>query len=112
MTPADFDYSPSTIRKSVQRSLTRLNTSYLDTVYLHDVEFACTQVQHRTTGDHSSALTTESEAYGLAKGQEAKIWGEGDRIFLAAVAELRKMKEEGLIRHIGITGEIIAKNNI
>ncbi|KAM5475601.1 putative D-arabinose 1-dehydrogenase (NAD(+)) [Microsporum audouinii] len=34
-----FDYSPSWIRRSVKRSLSRLGTSYLDVVYCHDVEF-------------------------------------------------------------------------
>ncbi|PGH05673.1 hypothetical protein GX51_02833 [Blastomyces parvus] len=34
-----FDYSPAWIRKSVKRSLSRLDTSYLDVVYCHDVEF-------------------------------------------------------------------------
>lgn len=34
-----FDYSPSWIRHSVKRSLRRLKTTYLDVVYLHDVEF-------------------------------------------------------------------------
>lgn len=36
---SEFDYSPSWIRHSVQRSLRRLRTSYLDVVYCHDVEF-------------------------------------------------------------------------
>ncbi|CAI5759621.1 unnamed protein product [Candida verbasci] len=35
----EFDYSRKNIRYSVERSLKRLNTSYLDVVYLHDVEF-------------------------------------------------------------------------
>ncbi|EGV64142.1 D-arabinose 1-dehydrogenase [Yamadazyma tenuis] len=35
----EFDYSASAIRKSVKRSLERLNTEYLDLVYLHDIEF-------------------------------------------------------------------------
>ncbi|KAI4147324.1 MAG: hypothetical protein L6R39_003146 [Caloplaca ligustica] len=35
----EFDYSPSWVRRSVQRSLERLHTSYLDVVYCHDVEF-------------------------------------------------------------------------
>lgn len=35
----DFDYKPESIRKSVSRSLERLDTTYLDLVYLHDVEF-------------------------------------------------------------------------
>ncbi|KKZ57829.1 alcohol dehydrogenase [[Emmonsia] crescens] len=34
-----FDYSPAWIRKSIKRSLSRLDTSYLDVVYCHDVEF-------------------------------------------------------------------------
>lgn len=34
-----FDYKPESIRKSIQRSLERLDTTYLDLVYLHDVEF-------------------------------------------------------------------------
>lgn len=36
---AEFDYSPAWIRTSIARSLRRLNTSYLDLVYCHDVEF-------------------------------------------------------------------------
>lgn len=38
----DFDYSPEWIRKSIARSLQRLGTSYLDVVFLHDVEFVQT----------------------------------------------------------------------
>ncbi|KAI9820185.1 MAG: hypothetical protein M1827_005807 [Pycnora praestabilis] len=34
-----FDYSPAWIRLSVQKSLERLKTDYLDLVYCHDVEF-------------------------------------------------------------------------
>ncbi|KAL8934241.1 MAG: hypothetical protein Q9216_006004 [Gyalolechia sp. 2 TL-2023] len=35
----EFDYSASWITHSVQRSLERLHTDYLDVVYCHDVEF-------------------------------------------------------------------------
>lgn len=35
----DFDYSTAGLHKSIARSLQRLNTSYLDVVYCHDVEF-------------------------------------------------------------------------
>jgi Aldo/keto reductase family len=103
----DFDYSPSTVRKSVERSLTRLNTSYLDTVYLHDVEFVCAAVAPRKDGNHVMALNEEKEAYGLGEGQEGKIWGEGDQKVLDGFGELRKMKEEGLIKNIGITGNTL-----
>lgn len=104
LTKTKFDYSPATIRASVNRSLSRLNTTYLDVVYLHDIEFVCEQIQPRDAGHHVLALSTESEAYGLAKGDEAKVHGSGDQVLLDAVAELRKLKEEGLVRHIGITG--------
>ncbi|KAK3705355.1 hypothetical protein LTR37_013328 [Vermiconidia calcicola] len=35
----EFNYSPEWIRQSIQKSLQRLKTSYLDLVYCHDVEF-------------------------------------------------------------------------
>lgn len=35
----DFDYSRTSVRASVLRSLDRLNTTYLDLVYMHDIEF-------------------------------------------------------------------------
>ncbi|KAK7202584.1 NADP-dependent oxidoreductase domain-containing protein [Myxozyma melibiosi] len=63
-----FDYSASWMRQSVERSLTRLHTSYLDVVYAHDVEF---------------------------------VPIEGT---LEGIAELFKMKEEGIIRNVGISG--------
>lgn len=34
-----FDYSPEHIRASVERSLSRFHTDYIDVLYLHDVEF-------------------------------------------------------------------------
>ncbi|KAG5644923.1 hypothetical protein DXG03_007388 [Asterophora parasitica] len=101
---SDFDYSPSRIRESVKRSLERLQTDYLDVVFLHDVEFVSTPVAPRTTGNNLSALAEESAAYGLADGEESKVWGEGDQKVLDAYAELRKLQEEGLVKHIGITG--------
>lgn len=39
----EFDYSPEWVRKSVARSLKRLQTTYLDLVYCHDVEFVTTE---------------------------------------------------------------------
>ncbi|KAL8683302.1 MAG: hypothetical protein Q9186_000685 [Xanthomendoza sp. 1 TL-2023] len=35
----EFDYSAAWVRHSVQRSLERLHTDYLDVVYCHDIEF-------------------------------------------------------------------------
>ncbi|KAL4864270.1 hypothetical protein BDV12DRAFT_176480 [Aspergillus spectabilis] len=34
-----FDYSPAWVRQSVQNSLERLGTTYLDAVFCHDIEF-------------------------------------------------------------------------
>jgi D-arabinose 1-dehydrogenase len=36
---SEFNYTAPWIYKSIERSLTRLSTSYLDVVYCHDVEF-------------------------------------------------------------------------
>ncbi|TFY82525.1 hypothetical protein EWM64_g1491 [Hericium alpestre] len=102
--PSDFDYSPATIRRSIERSLARFNTNYLDGVYLHDVEFVAEDVMPQKAGVHTAALGAEAEAFGLKEGQESKVWGPGDQKILDAVAELRKMQAEGLIRHIGICG--------
>jgi D-arabinose 1-dehydrogenase len=35
----DFDYTPEWIEKSVKRSIERFQTTYLDVVFLHDIEF-------------------------------------------------------------------------
>ncbi|TDL29804.1 Aldo/keto reductase [Rickenella mellea] len=100
----NFDYSPDTIRKSVERSLERLHTDYLDVVYLHDVEFVAEAILPRPFGHHQTALSSEAEAYGLANGQESKVWGPGDQKIIDAMAELRNLQAEGKIKHVGITG--------
>lgn len=64
----EFDYSPAYIRYSVLRSLKRLHTTYLDLVYMHDVEFV----------------------------SPAEVIG--------AVRELRRLRDEGLVRFVGISG--------
>lgn len=81
-----------------------MDTNYLDVVYLHDVEMVAEEVMPKRGGDHSTALREDREAYGLAPGQEGKIWGEGDRKVLEAYGELKRLKEEGLVKKIGITG--------
>ncbi|EIN10333.1 Aldo/keto reductase [Punctularia strigosozonata HHB-11173 SS5] len=107
--PWDFDYSPATIRASVMRSLERLNTPYLDVVFLHDLEFVATPVPPPTaaegsSGRHALALTEKVAEYGLEPGSEGKVWGEGDQKVLDAIAEMRKMQDEGLIKNVGIAG--------
>lgn len=107
-THEEFDYSPTTVRRSVERSLKRLNTTYLDTVFLHDIDFVCTPIYPRetSTGDHSTSLSdgTLAEEWGLAEHQASLIRGPGDQKVLDAYAELAKLKEEGIIKSIGISG--------
>jgi D-arabinose 1-dehydrogenase len=52
-----FDYDAGSIRKSVERSLARLHTDYLDVLYIHDVEFV----------DTSKCLEAINEAFLLKK---------------------------------------------
>ena len=99
-----FDYTPGGVRASVERSLARLHTTYLDTVYLHDVECIADSKAPRTSGDHRTALGVEADAYGLGEGREAVVCGDGDREVLAAIGELRRLKDAGVIRRVGISG--------
>ena len=96
----------------MRRSLERLDTAYLDVVYLHDVEMVAEEVMPSRDGDHSGAVGGEREAYGLAVGQEGKIWGEGDRKVLDAYGELKRMKEEGVIKNVGITGNDLNQSSL
>ena len=71
---------------------------------MHDVEYVATPVKNGSTaGDHLRALE-EPNNWGLKVGDEAKIWGDGDQQVLDAIGELWKMKEEGLIKAVGISG--------
>ena len=103
--PSTFDYSPSKIRQAVIQSLDQLKTDYLDAVYLHDVEFVCTPVAPKTTGNHATALRQDAAPYGLGKGDEGTVRGEGDRQVLDAFRELRQLQQQGLVKKIGITGK-------
>jgi len=65
------------------------------------------EIMLKRDGDHSTALAEDREVYGLALGQEGKMFGEGDRKVLEAYGELKRLKEEGLVKNIGITGIIL-----
>jgi len=102
---SEFDYSPETIRASVSRSLERLNTEYLDVVYLHDVEFVASPVYPEDrSGNPQDALSSSLETWGLDEVARRRTHGTGDQIILDAVAELSKLKKEGKVKAIGITG--------
>ena len=104
----DFDYSPTTIRCSVRRSLQLLQAQYLDVVYLHNVEFVDRCIAPCAEGNHASALGAEAAAYGLTSEQDVPNNGTGDVIrtsgddsderVLEAISELHALQAEGLIR--------------
>ncbi|KAH9057727.1 Aldo/keto reductase [Lactarius vividus] len=81
--PSDFDYSPTALR-----------ASYLDVVYLHDVEYIAPCIAPRAEGNHASALGAEATAYGL----RPRTAGSDERV-LEAIEALRALQAEGLIRH-------------
>ncbi|KZT55334.1 Aldo/keto reductase [Calocera cornea HHB12733] len=101
----EFDYTPATIRKSVMRSLKRLGTDYLDVLLLHDVDFVGSPMApFPLEGFHAKVFQEAAADWGLIPGKENKVWGTGDRRVVEAIGELRKLKEEGLVRAIGISG--------
>lgn len=101
----DFDYSPETIRKSVARSLERLNTDYLDAVYLHDVEFIASPIYPTLRSGNPSEILTKNEGeWGLDVNSRVKVRGDGDQIILDALVELFKLKAAGKVKAVGITG--------
>ncbi|KAL3420946.1 l-galactose dehydrogenase [Phlyctema vagabunda] len=46
----EFDYSPAWVRKSIERSLSRLGTKYLDVVFCHDIEYVTTKAAVTAVG--------------------------------------------------------------
>ncbi|BEI90139.1 uncharacterized protein CcaverHIS019_0302090 [Cutaneotrichosporon cavernicola] len=96
---ADHDYSPKVIKASVERSLRRLQTLYLDVVYLHDVEFVADAPPAQ--GTHLDALGDGAAEYHLTS---LEPLGAGDQVVLAALDALRDLQSEGKIRAIGIAG--------
>jgi D-arabinose 1-dehydrogenase len=86
------------------RSLSRLNTDYLDVVYVHDVEFIATPVTDGPTGGNHLKVLEDPGSWGLGEEDKGKIRGAGDEQVLDAVRELWKLKEEGKIKAVGISG--------
>jgi D-arabinose 1-dehydrogenase len=88
------------------RSLRRLNTSYLDVVLLHDIEFVSSPVWPIPyCGDYEKALSEPSTRadWGLSSDKAPRAWGRGDDTVLDAIRELQKMKKEGIVREVGIS---------
>ena len=100
-----FDYSPDRIRASVQESCQRLQTTYIDAVYLHDVEFIADSFGGKANlaGNSLEALN-HPEEYGLDGMSEGVIIGDGDQAILDAHRTLLDLKANGVVRKVGIAG--------
>ncbi|KAI9352285.1 Aldo/keto reductase family-domain-containing protein [Zopfochytrium polystomum] len=62
-TKAEFDYSAARVRASVQESLRRLKTDYLDVVFCHDVEF----VEDRMVLEEALPVLFDLKSQGIIK---------------------------------------------
>lgn len=108
----DFDYRAQSVRRSVERSCQRMETAYLDVVLMHDVEFVAESVgPAQAAGFAARDLIAETDddgpvhtACGLAPVQAGKSFGQGDDSILEAVAELFRLKDEGIVDNVGISG--------
>ncbi|KAI5480857.1 hypothetical protein MNV49_006666 [Pseudohyphozyma bogoriensis] len=106
---ADFDYSPERVRKSVKSSLKKMKTTYLDGLYMHDVEFVSEQVDdagHAGFKVDAEGRIREGDLkrWGLANGDEGVIRGPGDEKVLGAMRTLFELKKEGVVRWVGFSG--------
>jgi hypothetical protein len=105
-----FDYSPERIRSSIANSLKLLNTTYLDGVYMHDVEFVGSQIggageEGFTVDEEGNIRSEDLERWGLGKGMDGEIRSEGDQKVLDAMSTLFDMKKEGTIHAVGFSGK-------
>ncbi|EGF97138.1 uncharacterized protein MELLADRAFT_28369, partial [Melampsora larici-populina 98AG31] len=90
----DFDYSPDRIRKSIQESFKLMHTSYLDVVYLHDIEFIAEELDEIDSNQvHDQVIRNP-----------IKPLGSGDQLILKAIQTLFQLKQEGKIKKVGISG--------
>ncbi|WFD36355.1 D-arabinose 1-dehydrogenase (NAD(+)) [Malassezia cuniculi] len=114
-----FDYSPERVEASIRQSCSRLGVSYLDGALLHDAEFVSDQPEQnvedagflpaQAIGAPCAAKTnrTPEEAQkllGISPEDAATIRGPGDEKVLAAVRKLFELKDQGLVRNVGISG--------
>jgi hypothetical protein len=88
--------------------LERLNTEFLDLVYLHDAEYVASPVfPEPRSGYFTDALDDRAHEWGLSKEEDGKVHGEGDQMIIDAIIELFKMKKEGIIKSVGISGGLV-----
>ncbi|KAA1087401.1 hypothetical protein PGT21_030736 [Puccinia graminis f. sp. tritici] len=106
--PKDFDYSPERIIRSVKESCALLGTDYLDAVYLHDVEYVAEDPDGFNKGG-PSRISSDGQSTGQLDPapkteRYAQSYGPGDDTVVLAAKTLFQLKQEGLIRRVGISG--------
>ncbi|GAA6036852.1 hypothetical protein JCM8097_006313 [Rhodosporidiobolus ruineniae] len=104
-----FDYRPERVRESVKKSMELMGTTYLDGVYMHDVEFVSEQIDDAglegfKVGPDGQIRPEDLARWGLLPEDAGKIRGPGDEKVLAALGELFKLKKEGVVRAVGFSG--------
>ncbi|KAK0546784.1 hypothetical protein OC845_004412 [Tilletia horrida] len=103
-----FDYSPERVRRSILHSCEALGTSYLDVAFMHDVEFVAEEVglSHRSGMDAAQGPSNNQvqESLGIDPASASVVRGPGDLKVLAALGELFRLKDEGKVRAVGISG--------
>ncbi|PWN51884.1 Aldo/keto reductase [Violaceomyces palustris] len=121
--PIHFDYSPSKVESSIRASCKRLGTDYLDVALMHDVEFVAEKVGRSNHEGWEAAILSGSEAaqpegvskpskqdvekdLGLLPGLQhaSRVHGPGDEKVLDAVRTLFRLKDEGVVKRVGISG--------
>ena len=117
-----FNYTAEKIENSIRGSCRRLGTEYMDAALTHDAEFVCDRVGKSHDEGWESGIVSGLvepaqvgsnqtkqevlESLGLAANLEAasKVHGKGDERFLEAVRTLFKLKDEGIVKRVGISG--------
>ncbi|KAH8920141.1 Aldo/keto reductase [Atractiella rhizophila] len=106
----EFDYSRERIFSSVKQSCKRMNTEFLDVVYLHDVEFVGEDVGGANSLHFPLEALKEGNlaTYGLDEASASRIHGLGDERVLDGVRALFELKEQGIVNRVGIAGYPLA----
>lgn len=117
-----FNYTTKKIDESIRGSCGRLGTEYLDVALTHDAEFVCERVGKSHAEGWESGIVSglvQPSAVGVSQSREevlaslglaanleaaSKIHGKGDEQFLEAIRTLFKLKDEGVVKRVGISG--------
>jgi aryl-alcohol dehydrogenase-like predicted oxidoreductase len=87
-------------------------TDYLDAVYLHDVEYVAEDQGGFTKGGHCTVPSSLDHHTAPPLDPAPKVeeygqsYGPGDETIILAVKTLFQLKQEGLIRCVGISGKM------